>query len=242
MPEWLFGWAAAIVLVISFVALAVLWPKPRLEEPGWRPLPGGSAGCWRAGRSRSSAARSASSCSRSRSTRGSRARRARPPTARRSSSSSIFWLAPRAAVRAVRRRLPRLQPVAGDRPGGGLGRRGRARGPTAGAARLPRAGSAAGRPPPGSSGSPRSSWSSRTATARRTLAVAALVYSALTFIGMALYGVDAWIERGEAFSVYFNLFSRISPFETRDGVVGLRRRCRGSPARAAAGHRARCWR
>ena len=31
IPEWLFGWAAAIVLVISFVALAALWPKPRLE-------------------------------------------------------------------------------------------------------------------------------------------------------------------------------------------------------------------
>ena len=31
IPEWLFGWAAAVVLVISFVALAALWPKPRLE-------------------------------------------------------------------------------------------------------------------------------------------------------------------------------------------------------------------
>ena len=41
IPEWLFGWAAAAVLCVSFVALAVLWPKPRLEDPGWRPLPGG---------------------------------------------------------------------------------------------------------------------------------------------------------------------------------------------------------
>ena len=41
IPEWLFGWAAAMVLVISFVALAVLWPEPRLEgEVGWRALPG----------------------------------------------------------------------------------------------------------------------------------------------------------------------------------------------------------
>ena len=38
IPEWLFGWAAAIVLVVSFAALAVLWPTPRLQEPGWRPL------------------------------------------------------------------------------------------------------------------------------------------------------------------------------------------------------------
>ena len=33
IPRWLFAWGAAIVLVISFVGLAVLWPKPRLEEP-----------------------------------------------------------------------------------------------------------------------------------------------------------------------------------------------------------------
>ena len=32
IPVWLFGWAAAVVLVISFAALAVLWPKPELHE------------------------------------------------------------------------------------------------------------------------------------------------------------------------------------------------------------------
>lgn len=32
IPRWLFGWAATAVLVISFVALAVLWPQPRLER------------------------------------------------------------------------------------------------------------------------------------------------------------------------------------------------------------------
>jgi hypothetical protein len=31
IPKWLFGWAAAVVLVISFAALAVLWPKPELQ-------------------------------------------------------------------------------------------------------------------------------------------------------------------------------------------------------------------
>ena len=30
IPEWLFAWAAAVVLVASFVALATLWPQPRL--------------------------------------------------------------------------------------------------------------------------------------------------------------------------------------------------------------------
>jgi len=32
IPRWLFAWAASVVLVISFVALATLWPKPRLEQ------------------------------------------------------------------------------------------------------------------------------------------------------------------------------------------------------------------
>jgi hypothetical protein len=55
-----------------------------------------------------------------------------------------------------------------------------------------------------------------------TVAIATLVYSAATFIAMALYGVEAWAERGEAFGVYFNLFARISVFETRDRVLGVR--------------------
>jgi hypothetical protein len=32
IPTWLFAWAASIVLVASFVALATLWPEPRLER------------------------------------------------------------------------------------------------------------------------------------------------------------------------------------------------------------------
>src|SRR3954454_9440672 len=43
IPQWLFGWAAAGVLVGSCFALALRWPRPRLESPAWRPLPGGSA-------------------------------------------------------------------------------------------------------------------------------------------------------------------------------------------------------
>jgi hypothetical protein len=61
------------------------------------------------------------------------------------------------------------------------------------------------------------------------VAVAALIYTVLTFIGMALYGVERWIDRGEGFSVYFNLFSRLSPIETRDGEVGLRKPLSGLP-------------
>ena len=62
------------------------------------------------------------------------------------------------------------------------------------------------------------------------MAIAALVYSAATFIGMALYGVEEWSRKGEAFGVYFNLFSRISPWTTRDGQVGLRKPLSGLAA------------
>jgi hypothetical protein len=68
------------------------------------------------------------------------------------------------------------------------------------------------------------------------LAIAVLIYSAATFIAMALYGVEAWCDRGEAFSVYFNLFSRISVFETRGRELGVRKPLSGLAAlRPAAG-------
>ena len=56
----------------------------------------------------------------------------------------------------------------------------------------------------------------------RSLAVAIAVYSVLTWLGMALYGVQAWTARAETFSVYFNLFSRASVFERRGREIGLR--------------------
>src|SRR5262245_56850129 len=38
IPTWLFSWAAAAVLVISFAALGTTWAKPRLEGDSFRPL------------------------------------------------------------------------------------------------------------------------------------------------------------------------------------------------------------
>ena len=61
-------------------------------------------------------------------------------------------------------------------------------------------------------------------------AAATLVYSAYTFTAMGLFGVDRWIEKGEAFSVYFRMFSRLSFFEVRDGRLGRRRALTGAPA------------
>lgn len=38
IPPWLFAWAAAVVLIVSFVALGLLWPRPRLQLPALRPV------------------------------------------------------------------------------------------------------------------------------------------------------------------------------------------------------------
>jgi hypothetical protein len=228
IPEWLFGWAAAMVLVVSFVALAVLWPEPRLERERWRPLPGeigrllgsravevlcGAIGVFLLGVVVYAGLRGAQS-----------------PTANFAPTFIyvIFWLA--------------LLPVSilfGDvfkafNPWRAIGRsvgwtagkvaRGGLPAPLAYPERLGRWPAAAGifafavmelvasngdRP--------------------ENLAIATLIYSALTFVAMALYGVETWVSRGEAFSVYFNLFSRISAIETRERVVGLRRPLSGLP-------------
>jgi hypothetical protein len=229
IPEWLFVWAAVMVLVVSFVALAVLWPEPKLQRYRWRPLPGGigralgsrpveivcgAIGVFLLGVVVYAGLRGTQS-----------------PTANIAPTFIyvIFWLA-----------LLPISVVFGDvfkafNPWRAIGRvvgwvagkaaRGDLPAPLAYPERLGHWPAAAGifafavmelvasngdRP--------------------ENLAIATLVYSALTFIAMALYGVDTWIARGEAFSVYFNLFSRMSPVETRDRVVGLRPPLSGLPA------------
>ncbi|HET8873881.1 MAG TPA: hypothetical protein VFM83_09360 [Gaiellaceae bacterium] len=50
----------------------------------------------------------------------------------------------------------------------------------------------------------------------RTLALAIVVYSWITWAGMLLYGRQKWIENAEAFHVYFGLFALIAPFAVRE--------------------------
>jgi hypothetical protein len=63
----------------------------------------------------------------------------------------------------------------------------------------------------------------------RSLAAAAALYSAITWAAMAVYGVEPWSRRGEAFGVYFGLFSRISKIEVRARRLGLRPLLSGLP-------------
>jgi hypothetical protein len=222
VPEVVFWWAAAGVLALSFVALAVLWPKPRLEDPAWRPLPGGIG----------------------------RALASRPVEilcgaigvflfgltiyagfeGTESTAANwapifvyvIFWLAfvPLSLVfgdvfrafnpwRAIARTVAWLVRTVS---------RGELPEPLAYPARLGRWPAAVG-----IFAFACMELVVATGDKPQTIAIAALIYSAGTFIGMALYGVERWCDRGEAFSVYFNLFSRLSAVETRDREVGLRK-------------------
>ena len=50
----------------------------------------------------------------------------------------------------------------------------------------------------------------------RALALAIALYSYVTWFGMAAYGRRTWSEHGEAFTAYFGLLARIAPFARRD--------------------------
>ena len=61
------------------------------------------------------------------------------------------------------------------------------------------------------------------------LVTAALGYTVLTLVAQVVFGVETWTRYGETFAVYYNLFSRIAPFETRERVVGVRPPLSGLP-------------
>jgi hypothetical protein len=56
-----------------------------------------------------------------------------------------------------------------------------------------------------------------------TLASLALAYFALMLVGMALFGIERWSERGDAFGGYFSLLARLSLFSVHDRALRLRR-------------------
>jgi hypothetical protein len=223
VPEWLFWWAAAIVLIVSFVALAALWPEPKLQKPSRRALPDGlgrlpasrpveivcgAIGVFLFGLTIYAGLEGTES------------------TAANWTPIFvyvIFWLA-----------LVPLSVLFGDvfrafNPWRAIGR---------GVAWFARTVSRAELPEPLAYPAWLGRWPAAIgifgfATMElvvsdgdrpQTLAIAALVYSAFTFIGMALYGVERWCDRGEAFSVYFNLFSRLSAFETTSSIREVRLR------------------
>ena len=65
-------------------------------------------------------------------------------------------------------------------------------------------------------------------TTPHDVAVAAIVYSVITFICMGLFGVEKWHQEGEVWHTYFGMFASLSIFERRDGQLGRARLFEGS--------------
>jgi hypothetical protein len=218
VPSWLFVWGAALVLLISFVALAVLWPKPRLEDSPWKPL--GGLG---------------------------RALASRPVDVACGAIGAlllalIFYSG--LAGEDIENLVPTwvyvvfwvgLVPVSVI-----FGDVFRAFNPWRAVARavswaFRRGGREADEPfdyPDRLGYWPAAAGLIAFVTMElvvdvgadpRPLAIAALIYSAATWFAMSMYGIDRWLDRGEAFSVYFGLFARLSVFERRGDAVGRRR-------------------
>jgi hypothetical protein len=207
IPEWLFGWGAALVLLVSFVALATLWPKPRLEDDGWRSL--GSLGRVLASKPVEVICGAIGA--------GLLVLTIYAGLAGEQSISEnfaptfiyiVFWVA--------------LVPVSVV-----FGNVFRAFNPWRAVARS--VSWVAGKVSPGASEAfdyPQGLgyWPAvvglfgfavmelvlDSGAEPRTLAIATLVYSGFTWFAMSLYGVERWCDRGEAFSAYFGLFSRLS--------------------------------
>ena len=54
------------------------------------------------------------------------------------------------------------------------------------------------------------------------LATLALVYAAVQLLGMSAFGVAQWSDKGDSFGVAFSLIARMAPFDRNDGSLRLR--------------------
>ncbi len=218
IPAWLFGWGASVVLVVSFVALGALWKRPLLQGAPTRPLPR------RVGRALTSPV---------------------VELACGAIGAALLALVVYAgfagAVRVDENITPTfvyvvfwlgfvpLSVVFGDvfalfNPWRAVGR---------GVARI--AGPLAIPPPlrypswlgrwPAAIGLLGFAWLELASTRGdrpASIALAIIAYSAITWTAMFLFGVERWARDGEAFSVYFNLLSRLSIIERRGRAIRIR--------------------
>jgi hypothetical protein len=227
IPAWLFAWGASIVLIVSFFALSAAWREPRFEKQHWRPLGAGvsrallgipaQALCGAVGVSLLGVSIYAG-------IHGTEA------PDRNFAITFLFvtaWLG-----------FPLFSVIFGNvfKPFNPWRTVGRAAGGLFGALAGQR--SAHLRYPeklgrwPAALGLLAVVWLEivygtsggvAVGLAPHAAGVAALYYSGYTLAMMALFGVEEWCERGEIFSVYFGMFSRLGSFGVRDGRLGRRR-------------------
>jgi len=75
----------------------------------------------------------------------------------------------------------------------------------------------------------------------RNIATAALVYSAITWAGMLLFGAEAWLKGGEIFSVVFSLLARFAPTEVRVRNPDACASCSALDCRSSRGEHKSCY-
>jgi len=220
LPEDVFIISAAVVLFVSFVALAVAWPEPKLEEDGrerFRPLPG-PLGRALGSRALLIACRTAGALLLALVV---AAGFAGPPGPQDNFAPTfvyvIFWVGLAFTSLVLWDVFRAFNPwLAIGRAGEALARR---RAP-------PRPYPERLGHWPAVAGLAAFAWlelASGSGEDPRNVAVAATVYTGVTLAAMARYGAEPWADRGEAFGVYFGLLARVSPFAVRDGRAGLRR-------------------
>jgi hypothetical protein len=228
IPRWLFAWAAAVVLVVSFVALAVLWPRPRLErvreERVWRAPIALEVLCGALG----VVAFGVTIWAGFAGTQTATANLA--PTV----VYVLFWVA-----------IPFLTLLFGDVFAAFNPWRAVARGAAWVAGRARRPGEEAPAPlpyPPWLGRWPAAlgillfAWVELVYVDRddpSKLAIMGLLYAAVQLVGMSLYGIEQWSRNADAFGVYFGLFSMLSPLHWRERVLYLRPPLSGAPRLAA---------
>jgi hypothetical protein len=222
IPRWLFAWAAAVVLVISFVALAVLWPRPRLEQARERRLvqvPAALEGlCGALGVAAFAFVVYAGFAGTETATAN------LEPTV----IYVVFWVG-----------IPFASAVFGDVFAAFSPWRAVARAASWIAGRVTR-----GRVPapmayptwlgrwPAMLGILAFAWVELVYVNRddpKILGVLALLYAATQLVGMSLYGIDAWTRRADPFGVYFSLFSRLAPLHWRGRTLYRRPPLSGAP-------------
>jgi hypothetical protein len=222
IPQWMFAWAAALVLIASFVALGVLWPRPRLQQPRLRrvlTIPRGVRTlCGLIGVGLYGVVVYAAFAGTS------------VPTAN---------LAPTAIYVAFWVGVPVLSVLLGDvfalfSPWRALYRwlSGAARRISPSLEAEPMAYPAWLGRWPAALGLVAFAWVELVYIDRdvpATLGALALAYGFVQVVGMSLYGERVWSERADAFGVWFNLCSRISVWETRGRELCVRPLLSGLP-------------
>ncbi len=214
VPAWLFAWGAAFVLFLSFIALGVLWRRPLLEREDWgRPLPD-----WLQTVLLSRALRIAlGSISFGLLALVTVAAFAGDTSPSRNLTPTfvyvVFWLGLVPVAVLLGDVWPVLNPwkAAADALSWVLDRVGLQTGSGAEyPARL-------GRWPAAFllflyAALELAYWNP---AAPRSLGLAIVIYSAVTWMGAAVFGRAAWFPNGEAFTAYFGFLARMAPFAAR---------------------------